>query len=266
MCVFGRKLEVKTRRPRGRIQTACRTKAPGLKTQPSYYYANTSNYNAANVASQVTPSQPVCSHHRRLSSGIVNCGTFLRARHLGFRNKIVQTTQTAAFNTYDKKTTDVKAPRAKTQTRVCVIFPKDSDCWSYISADVSIGCSLVSFCYCVLFVCLFLGGGGLFSVSSSSVWQVAFSVRRRPMCLTGAFTERVCVCVCVRVTNSVYSEPVGSLRVLHVAWRGNGRRKWGAIRGERERRGEEKKKSGNVEKGKSRDIEARGYVTAKTVQ
>lgn len=35
---------------------------------------------------------------------------------------------------------------------------------------------------------------------------------------------------------------------------------------ERETRGEEKKKTGNVEKGKGRETEARGYVTAKTVQ
>ena len=35
----------------------------------------------------------------------------------------------------------------------------------------------------------------------------------------------VCVCVCVSVTNLVYSQPVGSLRVLHVACRGNGQRK-----------------------------------------
>lgn len=62
------------------------------------------------------------------------------------------------------------------------------------------------------------------------------------------------LCVCVSVTNSVYSKPVGSLRVLHVAWRGNGQRKWGAIRG-RDGGGErKKKKTGNAERESQRHL------------
>lgn len=61
------------------------------------------------------------------------------------------------------------------------------------------------------------------------------------------------LCVCVSVTNSVYSQPVGSLRVLHVAWRGNGQRKWGAIRG-RDGGGERKKKRLAMQREKVRDI------------
>lgn len=93
MHIFGRKL--KACRQRGSIQLPHR-KPRGLRTKPSYYYANTSNYNVANVASQVTPLQRVCSHHE-VSYPRLSIGALFRARHLGSAIKLYKLPKHCCF-------------------------------------------------------------------------------------------------------------------------------------------------------------------------
>lgn len=84
------------------------------------------------------------------------------------------------------------------------------------------------------------------------------------MRLTALFSALAYVCVGLCVTNLVYSQPVGSLRVLHVACRGNGQRgNEGLLEGVRER---EKRLAEQRDREKDRDIYARGNVTVETVQ
>lgn len=129
-----------------------------------------------------------------------------------------------------------------------------------IACCVSILCVSRSVCVCLLLhdscvgYCIVSQPLSPSSVSTSLRWQVTFSGRRRPMRVTVLFSALVyvflCVgvCVCLCVTNVVYSQPVGSLRVLHVACRGNGQRKWRAIRA----REGEKEKTGRTERQRER--------------